>query len=389
MSFEIKNRVLVSYTKESDFETVTIPEGVEIIGPRVFSSWGCGRFIRSVILPPGVKKIERSAFKECINLRTVEAGEGLEEIGYEAFANCRNLTAVTVPSTLTRIDSYAFQNCRSLERICLKSVTELGSSAFAGCSSLEAAELCDALPVINMCTFSNCSRLKTVVLPASLSEIGLEAFRNCSSLEDIRFPEGLRRILHRAFMGCSSLKSARFPEGLESIEPAAFADCVSLKEIFVPASLKDIPAVFIDCRSLEQVHSADAQMPLDGSMFPGCGRLVINGAPALRGPSDPGELCLRGSVNHESFETPADHPPFSSRLKFLSWRTNALGEIIGAVYEADYGSGYGVDTGCHELTVSIGDQASFQYNTCAISGPSEWDTDFDDITFRIEWNKPV
>lgn len=76
-----------------------------------------------------------------------------------------------------------------------KNVTEIGGSAFSGCSSLT-----------------------SVMIPESVTSIGIYAFFNCSSLVNVTIPENVTSIAAFSFEGCSSLAHITIPESVTNIE---------------------------------------------------------------------------------------------------------------------------------------------------------------------------
>eukprot|EP00554_Chaetoceros_debilis_P014966 CAMPEP_0194124026 /NCGR_PEP_ID=MMETSP0150-20130528/56941_1 /TAXON_ID=122233 /ORGANISM="Chaetoceros debilis, Strain MM31A-1" /LENGTH=271 /DNA_ID=CAMNT_0038817543 /DNA_START=881 /DNA_END=1692 /DNA_ORIENTATION=+ len=66
-----------------------------------------------------VKKIENSAFSECISLRFLRLSCTLYSIGDHAFFGCISLEAVFVPNTLRKIGRWAFGGCSSLRLLVL------------------------------------------------------------------------------------------------------------------------------------------------------------------------------------------------------------------------------------------------------------------------------
>jgi len=56
--------------------------------------------------------------------------EGTTEIGDSAFAGCSSLASVTIPGSVTAIGEYAFEGCRSLAFVSLPAATTLGYDAF-------------------------------------------------------------------------------------------------------------------------------------------------------------------------------------------------------------------------------------------------------------------
>ena len=64
-------------------------------------------------------------------------GHTITEIGWTAFDGCTGLTEVTIPNGVTKIGDHAFSRCTDLTEVTIpNSVTEIGINAFLGCTGL-------------------------------------------------------------------------------------------------------------------------------------------------------------------------------------------------------------------------------------------------------------
>ncbi|MDY3979916.1 MAG: leucine-rich repeat domain-containing protein [Tidjanibacter sp.] len=70
------------------------------------------------------------------------------------------------------------------------------------------------------------------IIPNGVEDIGSSAFANCSSLESITIPNSVKSIGSSAFANCSSLESITIPNSVEYIDDSAFDDC-PLKTIYI------------------------------------------------------------------------------------------------------------------------------------------------------------
>ena len=77
-------------------------------------------------------------------------------------------------------------------------------------------------------------------MPKEVTEIGESAFLGCSSLKSIIIPERVTIIHDRIFLCCTNLTDVILPEGLTLIGFYAFGGCNSLKKVIIPKSVAHI-----------------------------------------------------------------------------------------------------------------------------------------------------
>ena len=165
------------------------------------------------------------------------------EIGDEAFSKLA-LTSITIPNSVTKIRGGAFFGCILLTSVTIPdSVTEIGVGAFTGCSSLRnfSGKFASA---DGRCLITNGKLiafagdgLSNYTIPNSVTEIGSMAFAACSSLTSITIPDSVTEIGGGAFMGCSSLTSITIPNSVTEIGDKAFEGC-PLESVTVPCNAK-------------------------------------------------------------------------------------------------------------------------------------------------------
>ena len=81
-----------------------------------------GEKVTDLVIPETVTKISHAAF-ESGNFNTVTFPEGLTEIGISAFYGCSNLTEVTLPASLTTLYENVFGGCSKLTKVTCKATT--------------------------------------------------------------------------------------------------------------------------------------------------------------------------------------------------------------------------------------------------------------------------
>ena len=144
-------------------------------------------------------------------------------IGEKAFAKNTSITSVTIPKTCWYwVDKSAFKDCTNLKSVTFEgSIEGIGESAFSGCTSLEKVTFGgdvgreDGSGGIGYRGFYGCSSLASVVFSdssAKLDMIGEYAFMNCLSLSLMDLPSDLSVIYSGAFVNCRSLILLAVPE---------------------------------------------------------------------------------------------------------------------------------------------------------------------------------
>ena len=218
--------------KNSKIESIDLPEGLEEIKTKAFST--CRNLTR-VDIPSSVLEIRGSAFEYDSNLATVILHEGLKEIRGSAFYYNSALSEIYLPESLEYIGASAFEGCESLISITVpKGVTEINGATFKDCTSLKEVILHDDIISIHGETFSGDSSLNNITLPSKITEVRGNTFENCTSLTSIVIPEGVTRIGGHAFYGCSSLRDVTIPTTVKEIGSSAFRQCISLFYVKVP-----------------------------------------------------------------------------------------------------------------------------------------------------------
>jgi hypothetical protein len=221
---------------------VTIGTNVTSIGNYAF--YACTS-LTGVTIPDKVISIGGNAFAGCSSLTSATIGTNVTSIGTIAFGSCTNLTSVTIPTSVTNIGTRAFAVCTSLTNVTIpKTVTSIGGAAFESCHSLTEITV-DPLNLFyssvdgvlfnkSLTTLLECpgGRTGSYTLPNSVTNIGNSAFAFCTSLTNVTIPTGVTSIGTGAFSSCTSLTSATIPASVTNIGTRAFASCTSLEGVY-------------------------------------------------------------------------------------------------------------------------------------------------------------
>ena len=204
------------YKKEKN---IVIPEGVTVIAANT-----CMFFLEleNLTLPSTLVTIERCAFCNCSNLKTVDFTrcKNLKEIGERAFWYCEKLEEVdfSISTQLKRIGDKTFSYCKKLQNIVLPdSVTFIGQEAFVQCESL-----------------------RLVVLPASLEKLEDEVFLLCE-LDNL----DMSKVTHLSTIpkGFGCTKTMMIPQGVTTIAESGLYNRSHIlswryEKLFLPSTLE-------------------------------------------------------------------------------------------------------------------------------------------------------
>ena len=185
--------------------------------------------------------------------------------------------------TVTSIASYAFAGNDELVSVFIpESVSNIGSSAFNICKSLECIMVSDDNDFYSSSNGVLFDKEKTTlycyplgkqepeyILPESVITIGEYAFSGYENktgyygnhyLENITFSNNLVSIGREAFADCSALKRLDVSDSVKTIESYAFNGCTALKDVLIGNGIEYIGAyAFAGCVNINKVETDDIQ----------------------------------------------------------------------------------------------------------------------------------
>jgi len=148
--------------------------------------------IKHIEMPNSIIAIY-SAFSGSALEGTVTVPEGVEILGEYAFESCTKMERIILPSTLKNIgDPLRSMNCAAI-----------GSNAFENCVSLKDFAIPETVTVIRSGTFSRC-KFKHFVIPSNIEWIDYGAFGYCNDLTDVTVENPVPcKLIYNAFIGVS------------------------------------------------------------------------------------------------------------------------------------------------------------------------------------------
>ncbi|MEI9864109.1 MAG: leucine-rich repeat domain-containing protein [Limisphaerales bacterium] len=273
---------IADYTFQSctSLASAVIPNSVTNLGSYAFEE--CAS-LKSFTVPNGVLNIGGNAFQYCTELTNIILADTVTSIGDGAFQNCSSLASVNIPNSVSVMGGYVFNACTSLASATISSnLPVIGDQMFAYCHNLTNVVIPDGVVSIGDYAFLF-SGLTSVALPKSVTNIGTSTFYGCTNLKSFNvdtsnaFYSSVGGVLYdksqtlliklpEAIVG-----SYLIPNGVTSIGNNAFGSCPSLTNVIIPASLADIGYLpFYYSSSLNEI-TVNTNNPLfssaDGILF--------------------------------------------------------------------------------------------------------------------------
>ena len=266
----ISNNAFENFT---GITTLTINEGVTVIGESAFRNTG----ITSFVIPSSVESIGAYAFYDSSDLRTVKynANINFDTLETSVFENCESLYSFTntsdtfvIDGNINTIKDYAFKNTAFTYVNVPVTVTTTGTETFAYNNHLLNVDVYSA----NLGTymFTECHNLEKAYLHANLTSIAVGTFMECHSLTKLNsefvfsINSTVTTIEEYAFYGLRSLTDLNIPTNVTTIEDYAFAGNENIKSITIPSTVTSIgDKAFEGCSNIEIVKIAEGNAKYD------------------------------------------------------------------------------------------------------------------------------
>ena len=178
--------------------------------------WRCDS-IKELTIPKAFTKIANYAFMYCDSLQKLTYNTNA--IG-SSFANTQTIKSIVIGDNVTSVANWAFGGCSNLEEVTFgESVKTVGSNAFIGCSKLKKVNL---KSIKGLCStdfdiydsnplekahhlYIDSVEVTRFAIPEGVTNIGSRAFSGGSSIDSVYIPAAVTTIGTRAFANCSAL----------------------------------------------------------------------------------------------------------------------------------------------------------------------------------------
>ena len=214
-----------------------------------------------VVVPDGVKRLEKSAFANREKLEKIVLPDSLEYIADECFSYCIALNDIIIGENVSFIGRGAFYatkyywNNKNWE----DGILYVGSYAVYSNSEHmpKYLKIREGTRLIAAGCLSYNEILERISLPDSLHYINEFAFSSCKNLEMVKMSKNLIGMGNYAFGSCGKLYSIVLPESFTEHEFAEFSNCASLKYVLCEADLSKnemVSTLFFNTLNLEYIR---------------------------------------------------------------------------------------------------------------------------------------
>lgn len=145
--------------------------------------------------------------------------------------------------------AYIFLNADKLTQLKLPvNITEIGSQAFGGCTSVGNIVIPDGVTTLGVAPFLLCNSITTIEVPNSVTSMGIGTFQRMENLEEVVLGDGITEFDNSIFVTDDNLRKVTLGKNLlrEGFDPVVFYTLQAIEEIVVDEenpSLKSVDGV--------------------------------------------------------------------------------------------------------------------------------------------------
>lgn len=261
-----------AYAYRDELVEVVIPEGVKVIEKEAFSM--CVN-LKEVVLPQSLISIEEGAFSHCA-IESIVFPSALRSIGKQAFY-FSGLKNAVFPDGLKSIGEEAFAYSKLNSVTLPKSVSEISFGAFRNCVHLREANVWCRPEKLEEALFSDCTRLMT--FNSDCFPIEKNDFKHTPFLQREIAENEFFRITHGSLVKAKGNlpEVVEVPESVFHISSYAFENHREIVKVILPHSLRSIGVdAFCGCERLEEINFPNGLRTIGEGAFSKCGFKMVS-----------------------------------------------------------------------------------------------------------------
>ena len=263
-----------AFSGKSSLVKCGLPDKLERIEYQAFANTSLSG---TLILPEGLKYVQGFDNTKITNIKFPST---LKEIGSNAFAGCTSLMCqLSLPEGLTHIGIEAFYDSAISGNLILpSSLLDIGPRAFWHCSNLTGS-LTIPEHVTTLASqdsmwgiFEECGFTGTLTLPDGLQIIGKRTFYKNNFKGELHIPESVRKIEDSAFFENLFSGAIVLPKELQSLGTYVFSYCKRLTGVVqMPEGMTSVPeGLFYECSGIESIILHNDIEVIENSAFSQC-----------------------------------------------------------------------------------------------------------------------
>lgn len=201
--FEVVDMMVELFKGNRQLSSVNIEAPLSVLPVGTF--YGCVS-LTDVMLPATIEEIGSRAFFGCAKLESIDLPSGVKSIGESAFEHA-GLKSILFGDNLTEIETSAFRYCESLESVTFSTMLppEVGSNAFEGVAS----------PCVGICPAGSEDAYKAVenLKPLTFGQSGVETLESFDGASDIQYFTTSGVKVDNPIRGGVTIVRAVYPDG--------------------------------------------------------------------------------------------------------------------------------------------------------------------------------